>query len=109
MSVTTAAFPANSRYQGAEVLKYVAEDGTEIAYIAPRVLPDPARFTQVGEHQVNEGDRLDNIAALRIGDAEAAWRIADANRAMRPNALTEVIGKKLAITLPEALGGTPLA
>ena len=108
MTATTS-FPANSRYQGAEVLRYTAEDGTEIAYLAPRVVPDPSRFTKVGEHQVSEGDRLDNIAAQRLGDAELAWRIADANRAMRPNALTETVGTKLAITLPEALGGPTVA
>jgi hypothetical protein len=108
MSVTTS-FPANSRYQGAEVLKYTAEDGTEIAYIAPRVVPDPSRFTAIGAHLVSEGDRLDNIAAQRLGDAELAWRIADANRAMRPGTLTEKIGTRLVIPLPEGLGGPSLA
>jgi hypothetical protein len=108
MSVTTS-FPANSRYQGAEVLKYTAEDGSEIAYLAPRVVPDPSRFTAIGDHLVNEGDRLDNIAAQRVGDAELAWRIADANRAMRPGALTETVGARLVITLPEGFGGPPLA
>ncbi|TGX52359.1 LysM domain-containing protein [Sphingomonas gei] len=106
---TTTGFPANSRYQGAEVLKYAAEDGTETAYLAPRVVPDPSRFTPIGEHLVNEGDRLDNIAAQRLGDAELAWRIADANRAMRPGALTETVGARLVITLPEGLGGPAVA
>ena len=56
-----------------------------------------------------EGDRLDNIAATLIGDAELAWRIADANRAMRPGALTEEQGRRLVITLPEGLGRPSLA
>ncbi|TFI56935.1 LysM domain-containing protein [Sphingomonas parva] len=109
MSVTTDSFPANSRYQGAEVLRYTAEDGSEVSYLAPRIVPDPTRFVRVGEHVVTEGDRLDNIAAQRLGDAELAWRLADANTAMRPNALTETVGTRLAITLPEGLGGPPLA
>lgn len=109
MSVTITSFPANSRYQGAEVLRYVAEDGSEVAWLVPRVVPDPSRFTAIGTHLVNEGDRLDNIAAQRLGDAELAWRIADANRAMRPGALTEKVGTRLVITLPEALGGPPVA
>lgn len=109
MSATTAAFPGNSRYQGAEVLRWTREDGVEIAYLAARVVPDPARFTPIGEHVVAEGDRLDNIAAQRLGDPELAWRIADANRAMRPGALTEGSGARLRITLPEALGGGSLA
>jgi hypothetical protein len=34
------------------------------------------------------------------------WRICDANRAMRPGALTETIGSRLRITLPEGIPGT---
>ncbi len=95
----------NSRYQGIAVVRLVRPDGSEIAYRAQRFAPDPAGFTAVGEHVVNDGDRLDNIAAVMIGDAELAWRIADANRAMRPGALTETVGHRLVITLPDAVGG----
>jgi hypothetical protein len=109
MNTTTASFPANSRYQGAEVLRWTSSDGVEVVYLVPRVVPDPARFTTMGTHVVAEGDRLDNIAVQRLGDPELAWRIADANGAMRPGALTEVVGTRLRITLPDGLGGLPLA
>jgi hypothetical protein len=33
--------------------------------------------------------------------------VADANGAMRPDELTEEIGRKLRITLPEGVPGTP--
>jgi hypothetical protein len=59
----------------------------------------------VAEHVVAEGDRLDNIAAVTLGDPELAWRIADASRAMNPFALTQRVGRRLRITLPEAVGG----
>jgi hypothetical protein len=101
-------FPANSRYHGTATAILTLEDGTEIAYLCPRILPDPARFTLVAEHVVAEGDRLDNIAAVTLGDPELAWRIADSSRAMNPFALTRRVGQRLRITLPEGVGGTVL-
>jgi len=102
-------FPANSRYAGIEAVKVTLPDGTEVACLRQRLLPDPATFTLLTEHVVVEGDRLDNIAAVSLGDPELAWRIADASRAMRPGELTERIGRRLRITLPDAVGGLPLA
>lgn len=102
-------YPSNSRYSGMEPIEVTLQDGTEVACLRARILPDPDGFTLVAEHVVCEGDRLDNIAAMTLGDAELAWRIADASRAMRPNALTERIGRRLRITLPQAVGGPPFA
>lgn len=102
-------FPANSRYHGIATAILTLGDGTEIAYLCPRLLPDPERFTLVAEHVVAEGDRLDNIAAVALGDPELAWRIADSSRAMNPLALTRQVGRRLRITLPEAVGGPFLA
>jgi hypothetical protein len=61
------------------------------------------------EYTVVEGDRLDNVAAKFIGDPEQFWQICDANAAMRPDELTETIGRRLRITLPEGIPGTPNA
>ena len=66
------------------------------------------RFAAVQEHAVAEGDRLDNVAARYLGDPELFGRICDANRALRPDALLETIGRRLRITLPEGLPGGPL-
>ena len=38
-----------------------------------------------------------------------AWRICDANGALRPEELTELIGRRLRITLPEGVPGAPSA
>jgi len=54
---------------------------------------------------LTEGDRLDNLTFDYLGDPEQFWRIADANRAMRPDELTETIGRQLRITLPEGIPG----
>jgi hypothetical protein len=101
-------FAPNSRYYGMEPVTVTLEDGSEVACLRRRILPDPALSTLVAEHVVCEGDRLNNIAAVTLGDAELAWRIADASRAMRPNALTDQIGRRLRITLPDAVGGPRL-
>ena len=51
------------------------------------------------------GDRLDNITSAFLGDPEQFWRVADANGAMRPEELTERVGRRIRITLPEGIPG----
>jgi hypothetical protein len=98
-------FPPTSRYHGVEVVSLTAADGEKITYLRRRFLPPPERFALLREHEVSEGDRLDQIAGTYLGDPEAFWRIADANAAMRPEALTDTIGRRLRITLPEGIPG----
>ena len=66
-------------------------------------------FALLLEHTVTEGDRLDNIAARYLGDPEQFWRICDANGVMRPDELTETVGRRLRITMPEGIPGVPNA
>lgn len=101
-------FPMNSRYQNVETAKLVRADGTEVAYLKRRFVPQPERFALLQEHVVVEGDRLDNITARYLGDPEQFWRVCDANRAMRPDELTQEIGRRLKITLPEGIPGASL-
>jgi hypothetical protein len=101
-------FPANSRYQNVETAKLMRPDGTEVAYLERRFVPQPESFALLQEHVVVEGDRLDNITARYLGDPEQFWRVCDANRAMRPDELTEQIGRRLRITLPEGIPGAPV-
>ena len=105
--LNTTLFPASSRYHGIDVASVKAADGRDIAYVRRRFVPAPERFALLQEHTVASLDRLDNIAAQYIGDPEQFWRICDANRAIRPEELTETAGRKLRITLPEGIpGGT---
>jgi hypothetical protein len=101
-------FPPTSRYHGIETATLNGPKG-KIAYLRRRLLPSRDRFSLLREHTVTEGERLDHIAGRELGDPEAFWRIADANNAMRPGDLTDPPGRRLAITLPEGIPGTPNA
>jgi hypothetical protein len=105
-AVPASAFPPNSRYYGATVLKLERKPGETIAYLARRFVPQPGRFGTVQECTVVQGDRLDLIAAKYLGDPELYWRLCDANGALRPDELVEEIGHRLRITQAEGLPGT---
>jgi nucleoid-associated protein YgaU len=98
-------YAPNSRYYGVPTKTLMRPDGTVISYLARQFVPRPESFAQLRSHTVVQGDRLDNLAATYFGDPVQWWRLADANRAMRPAALTETIGVQLRITLP---AGVPL-
>jgi hypothetical protein len=98
-------FSITSRYYGIETIKFESPDGKKIVYVRRRFVPPAERFELLQEHSVAEGERLDNITAQYLGDAEQFWRVCDANNAMRPDELTETIGRRLRITLPEGIPG----
>lgn len=102
-------FPPTSRYFGIETTTIEIRDGETYAYLRRRFVPQPERFSTLLEHVVVQGDRLDNVTARYLGDPLQFWRVCDANRAMRPEALTEEPGRRLRITLPEGIPGTPNA
>ena len=103
--MTTYNFPSTSRYYGIETVSIKAADGRTLVYLRRRFLPPADRFAVLQEHVVVEDERLDNIAAKYLDDAEAFWRIADANSATRPEELTETVGRRLRITLPDGVPG----
>ena len=107
-SLKNTLFTATSRYFGVDTLTYVTPQGMAIVYIQRRFLPSSDRFQLLQEHTVTQGERLDNIASQFLGDPTLFWRLCDANNAMRPEELTETIGRKLRITLPEGITGTQL-
>jgi hypothetical protein len=94
-----------SRYYNIAQLKYQTSDRKTIVYLRRRFVPPACRFDLLQEHSVTEGERLDNITAQYLGDPEQFWRLCDANDAMRPNELTETVGRRLRITLPEGIPG----
>jgi len=107
--MSTFNFPPTSRYYGIELATMKTASGEIVVYLRRRFLPSPDRFVVLLEHSVVADERLDNIAAKHIGDPEAFWQIADANAAMRPEELTETIGRRLRITLPAGIPGAPNA
>ena len=102
-------FPPTSRYALIPTDTFVRADGTPVTYLKRRFVPAPENFALLQWHRVVQGERLDNITAHYLGDPEQFWRLCDANRALRPEELTETIGRKLAITLPEGIPGVPHA
>ena len=86
----------------------VLPGGKTVVYLRRRFVPSPQRFQLLQLHTVTEGERLDNITARYLGDPEQFWRVCDANNAMRPQELTETIGRQVRITLPEGITGPTL-
>ena len=102
-------FPPTSRYYGLDTTTLETADGRTIIYLRRRFVPAPERFALLQEHVVTQGERLDNLTAHYLSDPEQFWRVCDANAAMRPAELTETIGRRLRITLPEGIPGSPNA
>jgi len=100
-------FPSSSRYHGLATAKLKRPDGTVVTYLRRRFVPQPENFATIGEHRVAQGERLDHIAARHLGDPEQFWRLCDANAVLRPEELTETPGRRVRVTLPEGIPGTP--
>ncbi|MEM6456220.1 MAG: hypothetical protein AAF772_14080 [Acidobacteriota bacterium] len=94
-------FDPTSRYADRETRVHVADDGREIRHVARRFLPDGSDQPLLGDVTVRQDDRLDLIAHRTLGDAGAWWRVADANEAMDPTALTERAGDVLRVAVPQ--------
>ena len=98
-------YPRTSRYYGIGVTMLTEPDGTQVPYLARRLLPDPASFTAVSQYTVVAGDRPDLLAFRLLGDASQWWRLADANPVLDPRELTATPGQKIQVTLPQGIPG----
>ena len=96
-------FPPNSRFYRLPTTTLTLPDGRMLSYLTRRFAPQPERFALLKQHRVAQNDRLDNLAAHYFSDPVQFWRLCDANRAMRPDELVEVVGRTLRITLPEGV------
>jgi hypothetical protein len=93
-------FDPASRYADVETATLAGADGApDVVYKRRRFIPAPGDGATVAEHRVSEGERLDTVAALYLGDPTQFWRICDANLALHPRELEEV-GRALRIALP---------
>ena len=98
-----APFPPTSRYYGINTTTAQLPDGRIVIHLRRRFVPSPDSFALLQYHTVTQGERLDNVTAKYLGDPEQFWRLCDANRARRPDELTETVGRKIRITLPEGI------
>jgi hypothetical protein len=99
-------FGPTSRYSGLPLLT-VEVHGKPVRCVSRRFLPSPADFALLTEHVVEEGERPDTLAASVLGDPMAFWRLCDANNVLRPQELTEEVGRPVRITLPAGIPGAP--
>lgn len=97
-------FDPTSRYASLEtaVHETTGADGEPrpVRYVRRRFVPPPDAQATLVEHLVTQGERLDVITARYLADPAQFWRVCDANRALRPEELTEEIGRALRIALP---------
>jgi hypothetical protein len=100
-------FLKTSRYYGLPTLTLNAPNGRAIAYLSRRFIPYGPPAIVLAEHSVTQGERLDRITALYLGDPEQFWRVCDVNNAMWPEKLTDdsAIGRRLSIPLPQGSQG----
>ncbi len=94
-------FPVTSRYARIETAQLETAGGRTLIYLRRRFVPGDKNAVTLIEHTVTQGERLDNITARYLGDPEQFWRVCDANNAMRPEELTEDVGRSLVIPLPQ--------
>lgn len=104
-TLSTSTFPENSRYHGVDIATLERPGEEPVVFVKRRVVPQPERYSVIREHVVVEGDRVDNLAAQYLGDPELYWRLCDANAVMHPDELTDTVGDKVIVTLPEGVPG----
>jgi hypothetical protein len=76
-----------SRYAGQGTVIVPQDDGTTRPLGVPRV----AVTVEIAVlYQVHDGDRLDRLANVAVGDSTGWWRIADANPQLDPLRLEQV-------------------
>ena len=101
------AYDTSSRYYGLAVLEFTTPDGTVLRYVQRRFIPRVSLFTTLALHKVQQGDRIDVLAARYLGDPLQYWRVCDANLAVRPSDPLD-LGKSVSIPGPALLpGGLP--
>ena len=97
-------FPPDSRYHGVATATVAGPNGAPITHLKRRFAPAPEAFATMRYRRVTQGERLDQIAAVEVGNAEAFWMLCDANGAIWAEELEEP-GKTLRITLPAGVPG----
>jgi hypothetical protein len=105
-AIPTTSFPPTSRYSGVGIDTWDPGSGEPpVPFLRRRLCPRAERFSTLYEVGVVEGDRRDNLAARHVGDAALWWRLADANGVVDPRTLTDEVGRRVRVTLPEDVQG----
>jgi hypothetical protein len=96
-------FEPNSRYYSLATKTFILTDAEgetrEVRYMERRFISRETGPTLV-EHSVVQDERLDQITAKYLSDPTEFWRVADANELLRPEELTDEVGRRIVIALP---------
>lgn len=105
-AISQQSFGPQSRYYGLPLLTGRSPGGGAVSYVSRRFIPPPSDFTQIRLYRVQQGDRVDNLAASLLGNPLSYWQICDANLALEPGDVTAQPGAFIVITLPAGVPGT---
>jgi hypothetical protein len=92
-------FDSDSRYYQLETITINTSGGREVAYKSRRFLPIIPSGQPIAEHVVKQGERLDVITAMYLGNPQLFWQLCDVNNAMHPQELTDELVKTIRISL----------
>ena len=94
-------FDQSSRYNSlgnASIQETDASGAVQVhVYKRRRFLPQMKSQSTLAEVALNDGDRLDNLAAQVTGDSTQFWRICDANLIKNPSELANPPGRRIRI------------
>jgi hypothetical protein len=74
-----------------------------VRYVRRRFVPPPDEGATLVEHRVSQGERLDHVTAAYLGDPTQFWRVADANRELRPDELVKEPDARVRVALPQGV------
>jgi hypothetical protein len=98
-------FDRDSRYYGLPLLATTDARGEPVQYVSRRFIPAPQQMAVLQRYRVQQGDRIDVLAAALIGTPLSYWQICDANLAVDPTDVTAQPGTFIAIMLPPGVPG----
>jgi hypothetical protein len=82
-----ASFDPKSRYvRHASSYEVTDRRGRKVLALTPGIIPPQ---TELGEHILKQGQRLDHLANFYLKDPNGFWRIAEQNGAMLPDAVLQ--------------------
>ena len=103
-AIPSTPFVVQSRYNGVALGLLQRRAGDPgVVYVRRRFIPALNTMTIAARHVVGPLDRPDTLGAVELGDPLLYWRIADANAVVDPNELTDTLGARVAIPLPQGM------
>lgn len=97
-------YPTGSRHAGLATATTTLPDGRVVAHLVRRIVAEPDDLTERGRHEVDDGERLDHIAAAEWGDPTAWWLLVEGQVADLPADVVAEPGRRLRIVLPPTFG-----